>query len=1190
MCNKPNAVMKKHFFNVIAALSLVCGVFAFSGCTDFEKDINDLNERLEALETGKIADLEDQIASLQDALDAANGAIDALEAFDIQGLKDQLASLQATVDGIDLSKYVTVEDFEKLQDNLDALEDVVNGIDLDKYATLDYVNGTFATKDEIAALETALGALQGSLDSLQDKVAGLESAMASLGDRVEGLEGLFDVDTVKISEILGKIEAAQQDASEALGRIESLENAFNAYVEVGKAYCDSIETVLDGKLDKADFLDEFNKAFDKALDDALANGGEINAKIAEEINKAVEKINALFKGRLTSVSLIPTAYLDGVPAIKFNSYLYTIKSINPAQETVTPGDDFRISAKAVDVKYHISPSNVTKDDIQTPEYLIQQAEMITTRAAADIELNVIDYAIEDDILKATVRRNGAEISLNPENDSYIYTAALKVPIAKKNLVEGETEANVYSEYSALYEDEVTPYIAAVIDDSKEQKEYNCEKGEEWVNHFIGTYTEAATATSPIAKKSAYNKDIDLMAMVIGCEGDPESAEGHNVITKATLKENGLAFRFALPTKAFPAGENDADQQAFATVFQNISAGTAVLKSTAPGATAGVANQAAIGKTPVVRVELVDTVNNHIVDVRYFKVKWTAESIVPAEGEDFGILDEFNYVLGCTDFDEEIEWRTFVEKILSQLDYNGNAGIAYTDFVKVYKSENAEVEITFDSDKRDLVVDADRAADDEAYTIYWDDQATDYDRNAAAITWNIRPSEFGSLIDGKNVSDLKAGDVIDVVTMAVTLESSDDYNGDITFSIKVNILVPELPSLVGLNTLDWIADGELARIRPVQYGSETQIQNNLNYVTYNYDMTTLFRMNAQGVAMNNVLPVTGKDFACRAWSFQFARDQRTGYIPGFNYPGRTMNLYAAESEIVDPDGTFGYTEGAGYELYNVTDRAAYMIYDGEENAAENWHQDAHDDIALYLSGEPWAELGGDHYRGTDASIALLEGIFQDGTFEYDNEAANYEKRVTINAWGRINPWNHVIVKTFDVVFIKPLYIMQSDEEQFFEDGYMSGRYVDVEDLFTARDSWKYLVNVYEDKDAKTEEEISANELMKYYDVQAPKFSVKEARIGMADVNGNWVPMDNNNLTDAQIEALPLLSVYDVDLSVTEEDKDNDGVKELVFKAERGWNVEKVVYIYVEVSIEHKWGTESMWVHIPVYPHDQIPAQN
>ena len=50
--------MKKHFFNVIAALSLVCGVFAFSGCTDFENDINEINDRLDKLETGSIASLE----------------------------------------------------------------------------------------------------------------------------------------------------------------------------------------------------------------------------------------------------------------------------------------------------------------------------------------------------------------------------------------------------------------------------------------------------------------------------------------------------------------------------------------------------------------------------------------------------------------------------------------------------------------------------------------------------------------------------------------------------------------------------------------------------------------------------------------------------------------------------------------------------------------------------------------------------------------------------------------------------------------------------------------------------------------------------------------------------------------------------------------------------------------------------
>ena len=49
MFNKLNAVMKKQFFHIVAALALICGVFAFSGCTDF---INDLTDRIEALETG----------------------------------------------------------------------------------------------------------------------------------------------------------------------------------------------------------------------------------------------------------------------------------------------------------------------------------------------------------------------------------------------------------------------------------------------------------------------------------------------------------------------------------------------------------------------------------------------------------------------------------------------------------------------------------------------------------------------------------------------------------------------------------------------------------------------------------------------------------------------------------------------------------------------------------------------------------------------------------------------------------------------------------------------------------------------------------------------------------------------------------------------------------------------------------
>ena len=500
--------MKKTFFNVIAALALVCGVFAFSGCADYETDINNLNDRLDALETGRIADVEDQLASLQEALASAESAIDAIEALNLEELSQDLSDLKGTV------------------------QEIENG--LSDYATLDYVEATFATKTDVADLNTKLGELEGDLKSL---------------------EGKYDSD-LKISEIIKKIDQAQADASGALGKVNSLIDALGVYAEAGK-----LQAALDSKLDIADF----DAKFEEALQAALNQDGMIDKAIASAINEIVDQFNALFSQRLTSVSLIPSAYLDGVPAIKFNAYAYNIKTINNAQETVTAGSIFRVAGAATDVQYHVSPSNLTNEDIITPEYLIQEAEILT-RAASDIELNVLDYSLENDVLTVSVERGDANISLNPDDESYIYTAALKVPIAEKNLVEGEEEANVYSEYSALYESEVTPYIAAVIDESKDQKDYSCTRS---VNHFYATYAEAATATSAIAANSAYNEPIDLLAMVTGCEGNP-SVDGdvHKEITKATLRANGLTFRFAVPTKKFELGVNNTDQQTFAVVDGN----------------------------------------------------------------------------------------------------------------------------------------------------------------------------------------------------------------------------------------------------------------------------------------------------------------------------------------------------------------------------------------------------------------------------------------------------------------------------------------------------------------------------------------------------------------------------------------------------------------------------------------------
>ena len=69
----------KKVFKMVTALTLVCGAFAFTGCTDYEEDINSINNRLDELEGGQIASINEQISSLSDAVDGANDLISSLD-------------------------------------------------------------------------------------------------------------------------------------------------------------------------------------------------------------------------------------------------------------------------------------------------------------------------------------------------------------------------------------------------------------------------------------------------------------------------------------------------------------------------------------------------------------------------------------------------------------------------------------------------------------------------------------------------------------------------------------------------------------------------------------------------------------------------------------------------------------------------------------------------------------------------------------------------------------------------------------------------------------------------------------------------------------------------------------------------------------------------------------------------------
>ena len=1180
MCNKLNAVMKKQFFHIVAALALICGVFAFTGCTDFEKDINDLNDRLEALETGKIADLESQIKTLQDALNAANGAIDALEALDIQGLKDQLAALQATVDGIDLSNYVTVEDFENLQNNLNALQGIVDGIDLDKYATLDYANGTFATKDDVAALETALGALEGSLDALKEKVAGLEEAIASLDGRVEGLEGLFDVDTVKISEILVKIDAAQQDASEALGRIASLEDAFNAYVEVGKAYRDSIETVLDGKLDKAEFLNEFNAAFDNALGEALADGGEISAKIAEEINKAVEKINTLFRSRLTSISLIPEMYVDGTPTIPFYTVSYNAKKIvatgnyenwldnKIAIEYAIDDPDVaksrNVSLKNTVARYHVSPDGLTKSDIGTPEYLIE--EVWDLKSAETNPFFTIDsYDFVNGELQVELKKNTTDgnVIYDPYWSPRVHTAALKVPIAEKNLVDGEKSAAVYSEYSKIGEFAASVEIASLYDLNRDQTsgKYECLHEDNDVlyhynYHFYDGFFDAATTYLP-AKNAHYSENFDLNTMVTGClsynlnfeDVDDPSHGVIREITKEELAELGFEFRFSVPELLFEMGLQKTNQQEFGKVVDGH-----YLQPVAPGG--ATYNRASIGRTPVVRVELIDTNNDDaIIDVAYFRIGWVENEIPTTVIEE--PIKTFEYILSCESFEGRLTWDEINALVLSKI---GEDGISHDMFYDAYYGGYLTIEPT---DERPLSLENFETSDQ--VFIDWDNWYDGTAPSTSVFDWSITTAGIGDVID-----ELLAGEEVKYgVTVTVHPNSgAETYAGTQTFTLEVIVKLPELPELTGTSGVNWTIKEELLRVYPVLYG---QHKSNISEtVYYRQILNQFFNVDASGLFVSNIVPTTtqinaakqqlkangdprdlASEWACRGWDLVYAQNQAgvKGYGPNKN------NIH----QLVEPAGN-------GTAASNITPETTPWLRTNAEILLDLENaQTPTEEAKWLLNRNRLQDLAKKHYESGVTDKADIAKYGED--FKY----------VTMQIVSRINPYNYYTVHTFDAWFVSPLAIDVNVTESF-TDQVIGGSRINVADAF------KNTKDFNDDTVSLTPTNGRPEELRRYYAVEKPVWDAKKARISLVNEGGSLVvnnDLDANIAADlAKMQELEALEANKINIRVEPDDPTN--TKELIFYADNGWAVENDVNIWVPVTVKHKWGEETVWAKIVLKP--------
>ena len=682
------------FFRLVSMFAIAGVTFAYTSCTDYSEDINKVDGRVDNLQSqfdafksatdesikkidGLIADLQKTVATLETKEDHKKD-VDALNKL-IDGLKSDATALAKRVDAIekDLPNYVKKTDFDE----------------------------TLKGYVKVGEFNTKIGEITGRLDAIEGKLNPLAAKYDS---------------ELKISEIISKIDAVKataDDASQKVGvlrtDVDVLQKALKGYTSEGavSAKFDAIDEEVAKKLNIADFKakfdeyfqGEFDKAFKEAIRISCAKDGEVDKAIYAALNPAVEaletkisnldaKINAvlgIIADRLSSIALVPQYYYDGVPAILFETIAYNpLADDKENEKAVAPkyrGDQnswlvnqFKKYTSAESVaQFRLNPRTVGVDCADF-SLVGDKADYVFTRATApDAPVSIVgtpSYDPKTGYATFKVKKN-EKINTDKNDNKNLDIVALKA-VLKKGLTDAEKEADakpeVYSEFVHVNEIAYTADQLAISDKAKLA-------GKTADHEYAKTFTEATK--NAYVYKMPYDAPFDLKALVATCINSEIFTSGlENVIDHANLdlEKYGLHYEFSVAQSEYPvtSAGTTTDQQ---TVIKCVDRLGGIFK--VMDANGVEYNQEAIGRTPIVRVDLMHGEN--IVTRAFIKLVIS----VKKASDNISIMDnQKEFVVKCPDTKETMKYD--VEKLRKDLYRVLN--ISHVDFWNLYDVEKAYV--------------------------------------------------------------------------------------------------------------------------------------------------------------------------------------------------------------------------------------------------------------------------------------------------------------------------------------------------------------------------------------------------------------------------------------------------------------------------------------------------------------------
>ena len=683
---------------------------------------------LKAVDEAKAAVLAQTIEQMEALKKDIEGQIAALEAkygkdFDTLTAAIAECAKQADVDNLKGS-------IEGLEGEIDKLQAQIDGI---KTLSPDEVNALIkAYLTNIGINETTISAINGNITALDLRIDGVETAIEGIKTDVAGNTTLIANIMNEIipglkEELEGKISALDTKVIEHISAFNEYKTKIDAQLLALETFKNTYETLLSGLSQELtgikDDLSDLDDKIDGVKGDLSTLQNQVNeltgenglittlkgtveeqgrtlstlqsdlGKLQTQINGIANNLNVLAQKsskRLTSITLVPTAYRNGIPNIDFFTAEFTPlgklnKETGLYDAPATGAKKVSINSEKAKVLYRLNPAGVTVEDILAPSFV---QTIATSRAANEPVLNVVSFqkSTEDaSILEVFATKNVDTKIDNAGSTNNFYTVALKVPIAKENLytwtetvdgnevtvTEKAEDAVVYSEYARVSDTWFTPAVTATPS----------VKEPAWSENNLSTWD--AVKTAEVLAKVDYQKPTDLTQFVTGCMNYDDK---HSVMTADEMALFGFTIECNLFGQKYEV--DGVNQQDYATVKDGV---------LTPATPKDGKILDRLGKTPVIEVVMKDAKGN-VIAQKFFKVELSLSDA----NTDFTIgYDAFE--LTCETQTEVVTWKQINDVIISQLGFDMNKDQFVANYAATTVPAGVTVNLAATGDKADQPV-------------------------------------------------------------------------------------------------------------------------------------------------------------------------------------------------------------------------------------------------------------------------------------------------------------------------------------------------------------------------------------------------------------------------------------------------------------------------------------------------------